>query len=118
MGAASRFLNEMVNEIRPTFKKGTEIEILNSAISYFKNNDNEDRMQYYKFTDSPLPIGSGATEAACKVIVKQRMCKSGMRWVNDGAEVVLSIRCLHETDGRWEQFWNKIDQYGMACVPA
>ena len=61
-------------------KKKDDIQVLNKVISYCKDNNNEDRMQYYKFTDTVLPSGSGATEAACKVIVKQRMCKSGMRW--------------------------------------
>jgi hypothetical protein len=40
------------------------------------------------------PIGSGVTEAACKVIVKQRLCGSGMKWTEDGASVVLSLRAL------------------------
>lgn len=112
MGAASRFLSE-VEEIKNETENKNGVEILDKVISYFKNNNEKDRMQYYKFADTVLPIGSGATEAACKVIVKQRMCKSGMRWKNDGAQIVLSIRCLHETNGRWDQFWNKVDQYGF-----
>ena len=70
-------------------------------------------MNYYKYTDSVLPIGLGATEAACKVIVKQRMCKSGMRWKNEGAQIVLATRSLHETVGNWGQFWSKVDRYGF-----
>lgn len=70
-------------------------------------------MEYNKYVDSVLPLGSGATEAACKVIVKQRMCKSGMRWQNNGAQIVLATRSLHETTGNWDQFWSKIDQYGF-----
>jgi hypothetical protein len=112
MGAASRFANEII-ELKKTVKKKEEKETLGKVLSYFKNNNDENRMQYYKFADSVMPIGSGATEAACKVIVKQRMCKSGMRWKNAGAQVILITRCLHETEGRWEQFWSKIDQYGF-----
>ena len=112
LGGASRFLNEMIN-IKSEIKKKDDLEVINKAISYFENNNNEDRMQYYKFADTVLPIGSGATEAACKIIVKQRMCKSGMRWKDAGAQVVLSLRSLHETNGRWDQFWSKVDQYGF-----
>ena len=111
MGGASRLLTEF-KEMKAT-AKSCDKPVLSKAISYFENNDTEDRMQYYKFADSALPIGSWATEAACKVIVKERMCKSGMRWKNDGAKIVLVTRCLHETDGRWEQFWNKVDRYGF-----
>jgi hypothetical protein len=45
------------------------------------------------------PIGSGVTEAACEVIVKQRLCGSGMKWTEDGAAVVLSLRTLSYTPG-------------------
>ncbi len=112
MGSASRFLNNII-DLRKNVKRKEEKEILDKTISYFKNNNDKNRMQYYKFADSILPIGSGATEAACKVIVKQRMCKSGMRWKDKGAQIVLATRCLHETDGRWDQFWEKIDKYGF-----
>jgi hypothetical protein len=59
------------------------------------------------------PIGSGVTEAACKVLVKQRLCGSGMRWKEPGAAAVLSVRCLTYTTGRWSQFWRRIDQNGF-----
>ena len=55
------------------------------------------------------PIGSGVTEAACKVIVKERMCKAGMRWKNDGAQVVLKLRTMNQTKGHWDFFWNKVN---------
>ena len=64
-----------------------------------------------------LPIGSGVTEAACKILVKQRLCGSGMHWKDKGAKVILSLRALVQSKGRWQQFWGKIDQYGaQVCV--
>ena len=98
-----------LKKISRTQRRGKEV--MKKAITYFKNN--RDKMNYYKYTDSVLPIGSGATEAACKVIVKQRMCKSGMRWKNEGAQIVLATRSLHETVGNWGQFWSKVDRYGF-----
>jgi len=59
------------------------------------------------------PIGSGVTEAACKVLVKQRLCGSGMKWKEPGAAAVLSVRCLTYTTGRWDQFGSKIDRSGF-----
>ena len=72
-------------------------------------------MNYPKFLAEHLPIGSGVTEAACKTLVKQRLCASGMRWKNKGAGIVLSLRALTQTVGRWTQFWEKIDQFGAEC---
>jgi hypothetical protein len=45
--------------------------------------------------------------------VKQRLCGSGMRWKNKGAKVVLSLRALVQTTNRWQQFWEKIIQFGV-----
>jgi hypothetical protein len=35
-----------------------------------------------------------------------------MRWKDKGAKVILSLRALVQSKGRWQQFWDKIDQYG------
>jgi hypothetical protein len=56
------------------------------------------------------------TEAASKVLVKQRLCGSGMKWKEPGAAAVLSLRCLTYTTDRWTQFWGKIDRYGFPMV--
>ena len=53
------------------------------------------------------------TEAACKTLVKQRLCRSGMRWKEEGAQMILSLRALLLTQTRWSQFWSKIEQYGV-----
>jgi hypothetical protein len=58
-------------------------------------------------------FGSGGREAACKVIVKQRLCGSGMKWTDCGGAVVLSLRTLSYTPGRWEGFWSRVDRWGL-----
>lgn len=84
-----------------------------AAITYFTNQSKAGRMDYPPLVASHIPIGSGVTEAACKVLVKQRLCGSGMKWKEPGAAAVLSVRCLTYTTDRWSQFWSKIDQYGF-----
>jgi len=84
---------------------------LEAAVTYFRNHKHQ--MSYAKYRARHLPIGSGVTEAACKTLVKQRLCNSGMRWVEKGAKIVLSLRALMLTPDRWEQFWGKINQYGF-----
>jgi len=113
-GVATRLLNEMI-----TFKKSHRLpkaakEGLNAAITYFTNHRHQ--MKYSDNTSLNRPIGSGVTEAACKTLVSLRLCQSGMKWVEKGAGIVLSLRSLVLTDGRWKQFWNKIDQYGLPLV--
>lgn len=80
------------------------------AVTYFRNNYM--RMNYARQTKDAMPIGSGVTEAACKELIKQRLCGSGMRWKEKGAASVIAVRSLVLTDKRWEQFWNKISESG------
>lgn len=91
----------------------TNTEKLDAAITYFTNQG--ERMAYADYRSQQLPIGSGVTEAACKVIIKQRLCRSGMRWKERGASIVLALRCLVQSD-RWDQFWHKINQYGAPAI--
>lgn len=91
------------------FKKD-EDEVFKGAVNYFRNN--LPRMNYSLQVSCRRPIGSGVTEAACKVIIKQRLCGSGMRWKSVGAGAIISLRCLNQSDGRWEQFWKKSQEVG------
>ena len=87
-------------------------EDVQRAITYFTNQSGTGRMDYAGRVAANEPIGSGVTEAACKVIVKQRLCGSGMKWTEGGAAVVLSLRALSYTPGRWDEFWSKVDRWG------
>jgi len=84
--------------------------VIQSAITYFTNHLHQ--MDYYNYRQKHCPIGSGVIEAACKVIIKQRLCNSGMRWTDNGARTVLALRCFNKSDGMWEQFWSKINRHG------
>lgn len=88
-------------------------EDLESAQTYLSNHRHQ--MDYACYVAEGLPIGSGVTEAACKTLIKQRLCGSGMRWKEAGAKIVLSLRALTQTTGRWAQFWQRIDQFGAEC---
>ena len=85
-------------------------EDLEKALTYFINH--RFMMDYPKHIKKKLPIGSGVTEAACKTLVKQRLCCSGMRWKKRGAQMVLTLRSLVQSGDRWNQFWSKINRYG------
>jgi hypothetical protein len=79
---------------------------LESAITYFTNHNKQ--MNYSDAIANNFPIGSGVTESACKVIVKQRLCLSGARWTHGGANNILRLRAINSTDGRWKQFWDEL----------
>jgi hypothetical protein len=94
----------------------TVAEELSKARTYYQNHHAQ--MKYAERVAANLPIGSGVTEAACKTIVKMRMCRGGAKWKEGGAQAVLSLRTLIYTEGRWEQFWAKVDRYGFPVAVA
>lgn len=65
---------------------------------------NKHRMEYARFRRNGWPIGSGPVEAACKSLVKTRLCRSGMRWSRVGGQHILSLR-TYVKSGRWDTMW-------------
>ncbi len=49
-----------------------------------------------------MPIGSGITEAACKIVFTQRFKQSGMKWTIEGGRPILALRVIL-LSGIWEQ---------------
>jgi hypothetical protein len=109
-GYAKKLLGEMENLAVEGLSETVQEE-LQKAKTYFTNH--HEQMNYAERLEAKLPIGSGVTEAACKTIVKMRMCRGGAKWKEEGAAAVLSLRTLIYTEGRWEQFWAKVDRYGF-----
>jgi hypothetical protein len=110
VGAAARFLAEL-QRLQIVGVAATQQDELQAVITYFTNH--HPQMNYAVRGKAHLPIGSGVTAAACKTIVKMRLCRSGAKWKTEGAGVVLSLRTLSYSEGRWQQFWDKVDQYGF-----
>lgn len=66
---------------------------------------NRHRMNYACWRAEGLPIGSGPVEAACKSVVKARLCGSGMRWNRKNGQNILNIRTMIKSH-RWDSAWN------------
>ena len=111
-GTAGRLIKELEMQRANLDKKNfiERDEEIRQVITYYKNH--KSKMSYARHLKDNLPIGSGVTEAACKTVVKQRMCVSGSRWKDDGASCVLALRTLKLTTGRWQQFWNYVMRHG------
>jgi len=114
-GAATRILNKLKECKSKRLTKAIKEKLI-AAITYFSNNINAGRMKYNTHTENNLPIGSGVIEAACKTIIKQRLSASGMRWKSNGIKIILSLRTLIKTKGRWDQFWEKINITGVPNI--
>jgi len=73
-------------------------------VNYFAAN--EHRTDYPSYRAYGWDIGSGPTEAGCKV-VGARLKGSGMRWVEPGAARVAPLRALYQSGPEvWDAFWD------------
>lgn len=91
-----------------TLPPGTPAEVheeLRKLIGYFEHNRH--RTDYPRYRQNGWDIGSGPTEAGCKII-GERLKGSGMRWVEAGAVTVAALRALYVSGGPlWDGFWSQ-----------
>ena len=51
-------------------------------------------MDYSRYRRLRTPIGSGVTEAACKIVFTQRFKRAGMKWNIDDGQPILDLRVI------------------------
>src|SRR3954470_1530881 len=83
--------------------KGQRRKTVEDAAEYLEGN--RDRMKYDEYLAAGYPIGSGVVEGACRHLVKDRMERTGMRWLPSGAQAMLDLRATY-LNGEWNAFWN------------
>ena len=69
-------------------------------------------MRYALYKRQRLPLGSGITEAACKLVFTQRLKRSGMSWTIEGGQVILDLRVI-----KLSRVWGKVHQRYLASKP-
>ena len=85
---------------REKFSRKQQIE-LEKVLGYFINN--AERMDYAQYLAAGYPIASGIIEGACRTVIKDRMERSGMRWVFAGAHAMMNLRAIG-LSGLWDEF--------------
>ncbi len=70
--------------------------------AYMYLRERTSKMDYMIYRRLRLPIGSGITEAACKVLFTQRFKQSGMKWTIEGGRAILALRVI-ALSGVWDQ---------------
>lgn len=85
-------------------RSGEIKEKISKEIDYFTNN--RYRMRYDYFRSLNFCVGSGVVEAGCKVVIGQRLKRSGMFWSIHGANAIIALRCSLLSD-RFDEFWKR-----------
>jgi len=87
--------------INKTSRSSTKLEHLQRVYNYFSTN--RERMRYGDYLAAGYPIGSGVIEGACKHVIGDRMCCTGMRWEFEGAQPMLDLR-VTKLNNEWKDF--------------
>lgn len=89
-------------EYRKKKVRGPKRKHVEREINYVKTH--KGRMRYSKCLEANLPIGSGVVEATCKTLATERMKRSGMSWLQEGGQAILTLRSLVQSN-RWNNGW-------------
>lgn len=77
-------------------------EACDKALRYFR--EGKPYMKYGEYRAKGWFIGSGVIEGACKAVVAQRFCQSGMFWSHKGLEAMLPLRAIIKSK-LYAAFW-------------
>lgn len=99
-------LRQLLRAIRQQCPRGQPLpDKVRTGVGYLFNH--RSRLRYQQFREAGYPIGSGTVEAACKVVMQERMKQAGMRWSRDGAQAMLALRSVLLSD-RWNEVWTTL----------
>lgn len=73
------------------------LKAINNLVRYYRNN--EERMNYGRYLNDNLPIGTGAVESAHKHVLQARMKRAGQSWSLSRAKRMVRMRALYKNTG-------------------
>jgi hypothetical protein len=99
-------VGEILEELKRESKRrrGANQQRLKKEIGYLEHGRH--RMDYARYRAEGWPIGSGAIEADCKHLVKERFNLTGARWRRANIHGVLALR-LGIFNDEWEAAWSR-----------
>ena len=91
-------LKQMSTRRQLSSEKAADID---TVCGYFTTH--QDRMKYHEYLAAGYPIATGVIEGACRHLVKDRLERSGMKWVVAGAQAMLTLRSIKASNA-WDAF--------------
>lgn len=102
-GKVCDYIKELEDEFNQNKLISSQKKIYQKVITYLKNHHMY--MHYDEYLTKGYPIGTGVIESACSHVVKQRTEITGARWGIDGAESILKLRSVKQSN-EWEIYWD------------
>lgn len=93
---------EVLATLRALTLTGEAAKVRNKALHYLEQR--EAQIAYATFRELGYPIGSGIVESANKLVVEDRLKRSGMRWSREQVNPLLALRGS-AASGEWHSGW-------------
>ena len=97
------YIKELEDGFHQNRLKTCHKKIYQKVITYLRNH--QMYMHYNDYLSKGYPIGTGVIESACSHVVKQRTEIAGARWGIDGAESILKLRSVKQSN-EWDAYWD------------
>lgn len=97
----------VLGELRAVLQGQPEQERAAKALGYLEKR--QEQMRYDEFGAQGWPVGSGMVESGNKLVVEDRLKGSGMHWVEQNVNPMLTLRNAWCNE-RWEESWNIIER--------
>ena len=95
----------VINNCGKIKRKNQELSLAITNLEGYLNN-NKTRIDYKRYLELDLMIGSGVVESSNRRIITQRLKQAGMHWSKRGAEGVMALRAMYlSNSNRWLNFW-------------
>ena len=101
-GAGEALAYQLIEEVVPE----AHAKQLDALLHYVS--ENADRMDYPRYRERGIGVGSGAMESLHRVASQMRLKLAGAKWLAENALAVLNTRMMILAD-RWSDFWDSPD---------
>jgi hypothetical protein len=92
----------VLQTLRALTLSGAAATVRDKAVHYLEQR--EAQLAYATFREQGFPIGSGVVESGNKLVVQDRLKRSGMRWSRAQVNPMLALRGT-AASGQWETGW-------------
>jgi len=107
-------IEQRINDEMNRYDQGDDmLAVLQEHATFLANN--KDRMRYVSLREAGLPVGSGATEGACRYVIGERAKRASRRWHEEGLVAALALRSIYCSD-RLPRFFKYLQRHYTAEI--
>jgi hypothetical protein len=105
---------ELIKEIHCFLVKkvGNDLETVETEYHYFRSHQNKGRLDYKRFKEEKLPLGSGVVESLIRQVLNLRLKSCSKAWLEENAEAFLYARCQWAVH-HWSDFCDAVLTFGL-----